>query len=788
MRCCRCRISARLLLVAFASAVAATPSPAQGLSPVQLAALAQPGGEEELLLEVMLNGAPTPAAVLVLRTADGRFHVTAATLLGWRVRVPSVPVRERFGAAWLPLDAIDGAQLRYDAPRQRLALTLPAAAFEASRVDAARDALPRTARPAPGGFLNYAAVGSRVAGASSWGAQVEAGVFGPHGVVVAGALAQDDDFERRVVRLDTTYTLDFPARLETLRVGDAVSVPGAWGRALRVGGVQWGSNFALQPGFVAFPTFTARGESALPSTVDVFVNNALVAQQPVPPGPFSIANIPTVTGAGDVQLVVRDLLGREVVISQPFYASSDLLAPGLAQYSLEAGAEREDFGRESFGYGDAYAAATWRQGLTPRVTVEARGEATRDLVAAGAAIDWLANAGGVVSATAAVSESRDAGAGWLAGAGYSFQTRDGGLTLRGRWSSAEWRQAGVTELSPVPRVELAASATTRIGRFGSLAATYVGQRFREREDNRFATLSWTAPLPRGSALSVLALRNLDRHSTSLSVVVTVPFGARDTASVGWYGQRGRDGDDDDTEVLVQRALPVGEGFGYRVYARSRDDVQASVAWQGEVGTYTAEATRFGDANGVRLSVSGGVGVIGGHAFASREITESFGVVRVADFDGVGILLENQPAATTRRGGHAVLPRLRAYDANRIGIVQGDLPLDAAIDALDVQAVPSYRSGVLVDFPVRRARGATLTIVQPDGAPVPAGSTLVLDDASRTFPVGADGAAYVEGLRPRNRATVYHRDMRCAFDLRFEPSADPLPDLGRHVCVPVAEAK
>lgn len=778
MPCCR---SLARLGCALVTSALAVPALAQSL-PSQAVVLAQLAVEEEMLLAVQLNGVPAGEATLLLRTPDGRFHASVQTLLAWRLRVPAVPMRERGGTAWLPLDAIPGLTARFDGSRQQLSLIVPPEAFEASRVEAARSVLPRVSTATPGGFANYSLVGTRVSGTSSYAAQLEAGVFGPQGVLVAGVLAQRNDLDRGVTRLDTTYTRDYPARLASLRVGDATSASGAWGRSLRIGGVQWASNFALQPGFVAFPTFTARGESALPSTVDVFVNNALVAQQSVPQGPFSITNIPTVTGAGDVQLVVRDLLGREVLISQPFYASSDLLAPGLSQYSFEVGAEREDFGVESFGYGRAVASATWRHGLTASLTGEVRGEATKDHVAAGGAVDWLAGRLGTLSATAALSEARAAGAGWLAGVAYSYQAAEASMTMRARWTSPDWRQAGTTELSPVPRSEIAASASARLGRFGSLNAAYVDQRFRTRRDNEFASLGWSAPIAYGASLAIIGLRNFGERTTTLSAIVTLPFGTRDTASVAWLRQRGG-GSDDDVQLTVQRALPIGEGFGYRLFARSERDVQAGVAYQGPVGTYTAEATRFAGSTGVRLAVAGGVGVIGGHTFASREITESFGVVKVDDYDDVSVLLENQPAARTRRGGYAVLPRLRAYDINRIGIVQQDLPLDAAIDALSIEAVPAFRSGMLIEFPVRRARGATLVIVWPDGTPIPAGAVAMLDGGERVFPVAEGGMTYLEGLAASNRVVVQHGERRCAFAVAYPPSRDPLPDLGRFVCTP-----
>ncbi len=95
--------------------------------------------------------------------------------------------------------------------------------------------------------------------------------------------------------------------------------------------------FPLQPGFVTFPLPGISGEAALPSTVDLYVDNALRMRRQVPSGPFSIQDLPVTTGQGDARLVIRDILGREQVITQPFYATSRLLKQGLHDYSYELG-------------------------------------------------------------------------------------------------------------------------------------------------------------------------------------------------------------------------------------------------------------------------------------------------------------------------------------------------------------------------------------------------------------------------------------------------------------------
>jgi outer membrane usher protein len=177
--------------------------------------------------------------------------------------------------------------------------------------------------------------------------------------------------------------------------------------------------------------------------------------------------------------------------------------------------------------------------------------------------------------------------------------------------------------------------------------------------------------------------------------------------------------------------------------------------------------------------------VGGHAFASRAITESFAVVRVADYEGVRVTQDNQPVARTNAGGYAVLPRLRAYDVNPISVVQHDLPLDAEIASLTMAAVPYYRSGVMLEFPVRRARGAVFRLRLDDGAEMPSGALVDVVGGAASFPVALEGVVYVTGLAAHNRLLARWKGQSCEFDLALPASPDPLPDLGTIHCRGVA---
>ena len=77
------------------------------------------------------------------------------------------------------------------------------------------------------------------------------------------------------------------------------------------GGVRFGTEFALQPSLLTFPTPSLAGSAAVPSNVELLVNGTQRFQTDVGQGPFSINQVPLVTGAGQVTLVIRDPLGVE---------------------------------------------------------------------------------------------------------------------------------------------------------------------------------------------------------------------------------------------------------------------------------------------------------------------------------------------------------------------------------------------------------------------------------------------------------------------------------------------
>jgi outer membrane usher protein len=758
--------------------------PIERVAPTSAARTISSGAEfQERLLLVDINQQQLNQTVLVLEDKTGALYLWSQDLQRWRLRAPDPSAAiEHQGEKYYPLSAISDVSHVYDPKKLTLMINVRPEAFAETARATGYANIPPPVKPSAGGFINYDLFVAHSQDSTQRSGQFEFGYFNRFGVGTSNVLAQDLGGHFPVTRLDSTWTVDYPEKLQSLRLGDAITSPGTWGRSVRFGGIQFGTNFGTQPGFVTFPPQSVVGQAVLPSTVDVFVNNALVSRQSVPPGPFSISNLPVVTGAGEVRLVVRDLFGREQLVTRPFYASQTLLSEGLENFSYELGFVRENFGINSNDYGSWLGTGTYRRGVSERFTGEVHAEAMRGQATAGAGGDYLMPQIGTISTYVAGSHS-NANNGGLVLLGIDRQARPWSLGARTQWATSGFTQVGLPapQLAPVQLSSLNLSYAASTG--GSVGAAYVMQNNRDQADVRIATLSYSVSLGKIGSFSISAVRDLaDGASTTVFALLSIPLDPSTSVSFSSQSVRGGSaGNSNDFTTTLQRNLPIGEGYGYRVQGRTDGSKEASYSLQNNVGTYTIDAAQTQASTATRLSVSGGVALLGGDAFLSRRIDQSFAVVRIPDYPNVRILADNEPAGRTDASGSALIPRLRAYDINVISIDQRDVPLDAEIGTLRLEAVPYFRSGIDMTFPIKRSRGATLTIHLEDGKPLPVGASVQQVGKDEIYTVGYDGEVYVVGLGPTARLRATWRSQRCEFDVRYTASADPLPDLGTFIC-------
>jgi outer membrane usher protein len=740
---------------------------------------------DEVFMMVLIND-QTQGTVIILRSND-RLFAGSNDLRRWRLRLPDTTPLTHYGEDFFALDALAGLSYIFDESSQALMVQAPPILFDATLL---KGTVTNFSVPTPaslGGFLNYAVSAYHAQGRTTTSGRLELGGFGGWGAAQTRILALDLNGQASAIRLDTTWTRDQPMQLASLRFGDAISGTSSWGGAVRFGGVQWATNFSTQPGFVSFPLPGMSGEAELPSTVDLYVDNSLRMSHNVPSGPFTIQDLPVTTGQGDARLVVTDILGREQVLIQPFYTTSRLLNQGLHDYSYEFGFVRRNFGIDSNNYGRALAVGTHRLGITEQFTGEIHGELLGHQQSLGLGAVLLWPHAGVLSGSLSISHS-EKGVGGLLGLGFQRQGRYFSFGANTQLASQSFAQLGMQpeELAPRQISQVFVNLTTI--NHGSFRTNYTQKTLRDQQGNKILGASYSRQVGSLGTLIASATRLLNSDaSTAFSLNFSMKLGNQTNANISASAQAGRE----QANLQVNRSMPAGSGFGYSLVAGASDSDrrEAAVKAQNEVGAYSLVANQSQGQTTFRGSASGAVAFLGGSTFFSRRITDSFAVVQVPGYSGVGIYADNQLVGRTDANGSALVPRLRSYQKNTVRIEQADLPFDAQIDAVQLDAVPSLRSGLLLKFPIKRSRGALLTVVLENGEPLPAGAQaqIIGDNVAQNevFPTGLRGEVYLTGLAVSNRLRVTWREQSCEFVLPFPESTEPLPHLGTYICTRVA---
>lgn len=748
-----------------------------------------------VLVKLTLNRQQPPGTLLVLRNRKDEWMLPVDTLTASRIKFTQQATLSYEGQLFVPLSEIGSTDdIVFDEAAQTLDIMLPASSYLLSKVDSryALKLLEPHATKADDGvgpslFLNYDFSLEHTDYGSGKILFAETGASFSKGVALADFAVIRQPQQSLTLRLGTTLHIDHPEQIATLRLGDAITRPATQlGRSVRFGGVQYTTNFMTQPQLVTVPMATMEGQAVLPSTVDVFVNNVLQSHSAIPPGPFSISSVPMVSGDGELQMLVRDLSGREEIISQRFYASPTLLAAGLREFSIEAGALRRNFGIESNDYGDSIAAASYRYGVSNGLTLEGSAQwqhnGPRGL---NASASLLIPSFGI--ATAAIGgSSSEAGNGSQIAAGFERKTAHYTFGLRSQIADSQFRAMGVDPDRSLLRQE-SISASYRIKQAGNLNLAYAKQQLGtalpvEVFSASFSTLrkSWgnlifTASI--GKSTSRIAGEG-STENQSFSVFWILPLQREMTASLLHINANAAP---DQTLFQAQSNLPAGEGTAFRVQAGINAPQQAALLAQNTYGQARLEAAEFQGKSSARLNLSGALASFNNHWFASRRITDSFGLVKLPGMDNVRVYVDNQLAGRTNQAGEVFIPRLHPYMPNHVSLDQLDLALDTEIDTLVMRPKPAWRSGVLIEFPVRRIASATLKLVQEDGLAVPIGAMATFNSQPDIFSVGRGGMLYLTGLKSHNDVHVEWTGGQCLAHVSYLPEPGSIPFLGEFKC-------
>ncbi len=607
------------------------------------------------------------------------------------------------------------------------------------------------------------------------------------------AVYSQSDTEKRWTRLMTNVTRDRPERYTRLIIGDFFARSSEIGSSSNMAGISFSKNFALDPYFIRNPLISFTGATALPTELEVRLDGVPIRQTSIDPGEFRLENISARSGAGVLEVLLRDPFGKEERFFYPFYLSASLLKEGLHDYSYNIGVLREKFGERNSDYGTLAVSGFHKYGLTDALNAEGSLEFTRHRGMITSAISGLVRGKGTVTLLLALSRNKAGNMGSAKRVRYGYQ----GKVVSGRFDFT-WRHRNFTALEVLNDTEKIKYVSGAGVGSGSKSLGYFNIDYRTVK-KYFGTDSWSLSGSYTRAItSQISLFSTISHirdevgDTTFFLGIQYYPGNRTTVAAQTENRENAHLE----SLQIQKNMPVGKGYGGRaIYERSTTDGNTLQTFDSNMqlnmdrviieGAYRhSDGEDFGG-----ISVAGGISYVSDTVSLSRPISEGFALVSADGLEGVRVYHNGHEIGETDKDGEVLIPNLSSYYENKIVIDDRDIPLDYSIAQLSETVSPYFLSGMEIPFEVSQFRAFSGRIFYDDTDSengTKAAELILAEIQNETnlfqFQTGYGGEFYLENIPPGTyEGIIRYGGIHCDFALKIPVSADIFADLGEVVC-------
>ncbi|MFY7002720.1 fimbria/pilus outer membrane usher protein [Acinetobacter pittii] len=763
-------------------------------------------GYIQLFLNISVNSNISKDLISVRQDQDRKLYIRSRDLKTLRLKMDEhIPDNQ-----WVCINDLNGIQFKYLENEQSLNLKVPSNMLTGYSVDLSGQQITSPnllkMKPLNAAILNYSLYNTITNDENVFSGTAE-GIFNSaignffSGVLYNGSNETSYSHEKWV-RLESKWQYVDPEKIRIYTLGDFISNSPDWGSSVRLAGFQWSSAYSQRGDIVtsALPQFS--GSAALPSTLDLYVNQQKIYSGLVPSGPFDIKQLPFISG-NEVTLVTTDATGQQSITKKPYYFSSKILAKGINEFSVDVGVPRYNYGLYSNDYDDAtFASGAIRYGYSNSLTLSGGAEASTD---------GLSNLGtgfaknlfgfGVINTDIAASQYKDEN-------GYSTL-----LGLEGRISKnisfntsyrkvfdnyfdlarvSQVRYLKNNQINPESQNYLNYSALAdeifRAGinyNFYAGYGIYLGYNQIKYSDNSYKLLSTnlSGSLDKNWGFYASAYKDYENHKdygiyfalryTPSSKVNAITSVSSDSGSLR-YRQ----------EIFGLSEPQIGS-FGWGGYVERDQDANennASVyaSYRARAAYLTGRYNRFGDNDQVALSATGSLVAAAGRIFAANEIGDGFAVVTNAGPQSQ-ILNGGVNLGTTDKSGRFLIANLRPYMSHHIYLDPSYLPLEWEVSSTNQTAFVGYRQGALVDFGAHQVISGLVKLVDQNNSPLMPGYTVRINGQQNGM-VGYDGGVFIPNLLKQNKLEIDLLDHgSCQVDFAYENKQYSAKKLGPYVC-------
>jgi|UPI00036E170A outer membrane usher protein FimD/PapC len=597
---------------------------------------------------------------------------------------------------------------------------------------------------------------------------------------------------RLLSRQSSQLIWDVPVKQQRWIIGDYQASGGTFA-AGSLFGVQLKSDFSMQPQLRLNPSDQMTLSLNRPSDVTVLVNGVKTLDDHFLPGPLFLDNLP-LSAVGKLEVIIRDDLGREQRIVQPYYRSFQLLDVGLHEYSYSLGVPSV-LGQTGVRYSKH---PRWvgyhRWGVTDYATLGLSSVLERHNVNLGGTAALLLGReygelqlGGMLSKVngtfgthadlalftvlssmvssriywhpesigfsliasnnnpSLLSASNNYGISFML-SGYHNSSFSVG------YNAARASQGGINEdirlgvsLLPYPHYQVHGGVQWQWNRF-------------QHQKHYNTDLNVNYVHPHGLNLSVAAkINSLGNNSVFLNMRLSSSsphqYDYKLSSDINRLGVM-------NNKAEVQGRLPFAD-FMYSRIENSRTPIQH------------------------QANLKGSLLYVGRHLYASRPLNGGFAVMHV-EHPGVRIQYNHAEVGVSDTNGNLVIPSLMPYSEQILSLNASDAPLDYVYKTTsETVRIPAY-GGVAVNFSGSRVKTIEGSIVyMQDGKKEPLADAFLEvtgADEHRETQSGEGGYFYLDKLTSnRYHVHVRKRNIQCVFDFSLKEVPHAMTNLGEVLC-------
>ncbi|WP_312582258.1 fimbria/pilus outer membrane usher protein [Atlantibacter hermannii] len=546
-----------------------------------------------------------------------------------------------------------------------------------------------------------------------------------------------------------------------LTLGDA-STPGDIFDSLQLRGIQLSSDTDMLPDQMDGFAPTIRGIAKSNAQVTVRDHGSIIYQRSVPPGPFVINSLSSVSDGGKLDVTIKEADGSETHTTVAYSSVPQLLRAKQVKYSLVIGhyittgsSDGEDDPR--------LVQATLAWGLPLNTTLYGGAQYHQRFKAANVGIGFDLKRFGGIAVDMTKSESQhgnqEISGGKMVRLTYRNTLADGDTQIRldnryyynDYYAFQDWADSGAQTPGERKRREYNLSLNQNISDEHSLYATLSRTENGDRSVSRSWQLGWSASFRFFSlsmAFSMSRESDAPEWDKQLSLTLSAPFSeaypelqptANYTATSSLQGDMtnqlglsGRFGDNEDLNWNAQ--------FTEASQHKQSDTQTASmgVDYQGRYGdasvTYNADRNNY-----LSWNASGSV-IAHRHGITAGRYTNN-SMALIAAPGAADLPLNSGQHVMTDSRGYALMPDVQAYRRNQLEIDthNADKTLDFVITSAEV--VPTKDAVVLAEFKPISGRKAVATVAY-NGKNPPFGARVKIEGQDDAFYLGDGGQVYL----------------------------------------------